>query len=249
MVIKKLALIIWELLDGGETPKSIEADFTISEERTIERLREAKRGFECGLSVEEISSKTEWKEDSITLFYGWWQDYLRSRQPWSYQKHIDRLADLAGRLRDRIVNPEQPMRPYAGSSVWQWGGQDWRLAPVIWFHVMTPYITDGEELSGPKGQENVGPWGPLLSCLKEHLASSPFWKHYQELKSEAEGLKAEYAQTTKEIAKQDPGFSSAWDSFNDRLTEYFLGEWLPNAKLSPEQAKRLPCPEFCQKLC
>ena len=127
-------------------------------------------GIRENRSNKEISESSGYVEKGVEEIRGWWLDYLKSKAP--RRRHLDRLVQLAEKLRSCIINPNLPLQIYVGESVWLWQGHDWRIIPQEWFRAVTPYLID----------ENL--WGEQLEYLKKHMVSSPFLQHYEKLEKD-----------------------------------------------------------------
>lgn len=214
----------WEKLDEGKTSVYIE-NHGITSRRNADRLREVRRSFTDRLSVQEIATQMKWSEEHVKEVWNWWEYYLRTIDKRVRQDHIKKLIVLVNKLRKLTFNPEIQEQKYATPSTWDWGGQNWRLIPDIWFLIMTPYLDD------------AGLWGQPLINLQRHLASSSFWRHYNDLRDQSLKLSTEYNEAAK---KMNPSLYNEWVEFKDRLAEFFISTWIPNKEQRPIEIEEIP---------
>lgn len=260
IVNRQLAHKVWELSDLGNTVEEIwdfmDSQATTPEERlkvpsitTLGRITSIKDKFEEETSRKQINLHRSWRLKMVKQLRTWWKEYNRLKgtptEPPSLKRHrhIDRLLELASRLRGRIVNPHLDEQFYADESVWYLGSQDWRLAPSVWLQVMTPDLKYWKQ------------WKLLFADLEEYLTDIPvrkdypnrsFHKDYNELEADVRNLEDEYKKTAQEISKYDSDFAIKWARLQDDLTDYALANCKPNRTsiLLPEQIKPLPSQEF-----
>lgn len=214
----------WEKLDEDKTSVCIENQ-GITSRRSADRLRTAKTGFTAGWPLSDICASTEWSEKRTEKVRDWWIYYLGTKDKATRKEHITELMQLVKRLRKLTFNPEIHKQKYAALSTWDWGGQNWRLIPDIWFLIMTPYLDDADL------------WGQPLINLKRHLASSPFWQHYDYLRDQSLNLSTEYNEAAK---KMNPSFYNEWVAFKDRLAESLISTWIPNKEQRSIEIEEIP---------
>jgi len=254
MIDEGVAHKVWRLLDEGKTLSDIEgilltkarskkAAQRVPSITTFGRLKSIRDKFEKESPNKRISSHRGWGPKKVNQLRGWWEEYNRlkgtpiERPSFNKQRHIDRLLESASQIRECIINPHLELRTYTDESIWDWAGENWRLSPSAWFHVMTPFLPD-EKL-----------WGPRFPYLKAHLEKSLFWQHYEELGNEASKLQAEYREAAKKLAEEDPSFGTAWEHIQEELDEYAESVWVPSIASPPEGMADLPWDEeICQDM-
>ena len=142
------------------------------------------------------------------------------------QKHLDSLNKIAGQLRNRIINPETYYRPYSQTSTWQWGKQDLRFVPTVWFDIMTPRQDDDKLLERDF---------PGFQYLKVHLKSSPYWEHYENLKATADKLEADISNALDTIKTNHKRYIDI-DNYRDGLLDFCMDHvWSPKTKLTQDE--------------
>lgn len=77
------------------------------------------------------------------------------------------------------------------------------LQPDLWFSYATPDLSD------------LGLWGEDFPALQQHLRQSPFWNHWDRLRSDAQTLSEEYDKVVGRVPRQDEQFWAAWDTLQN----------------------------------
>jgi len=229
----------WQYLEDGVKPGTIALLLT-TDERTVARLRSVMKGFNEERTNKELATP-EWKVDTIAELREWWEDYQRSKSTWARKQHLDSLATLAQKLRDRIINPEINRRHYGGKSIWFWANQDWRLVPETWLRMMVPYLEDRKI------------WGLHFNNLMSHLVDSRFEKDYVEITEKALSLEKELSKVAKdELQRQDPVAYQAWKTIEVALEDYYgitVDNFEPDVIPTPSNIVPLPYShDICEQM-
>lgn len=218
---------VWGYLEAGDDIDTICSALPSVGERTIERLRAVMNGFKQGKTNKELAND-EWNERTIDERREWWRDYLRSKQGWSRQIHLDGIAKAAQQLRSRIINPEIRKRIYGqNTSVWFWNGLDWRIIPSYWFSVMVPLI------------DHIDAWIPKAEDLLEHLKDSRFMKHYKELEKGTNELQGLFNNEIKRLKNADYSYKCRFQEYDEVLDVFFVDNFAPDAIPTQEEIDEL----------
>ena len=151
-------------------------------------------------------STTEKFVSNANLNYSMWLH--RQNNSDNKIEHLRHLNILASRIRSSIVNPDTESRNYPSyTSTWSYGGQDWRLTTASWAMLMLPYLNDEKLWNKPIP----------IKYLYEHIKSSPFKQHYDELNEEIYKLRTEFFSAAKKIKRKNRQMIANWDTLNDKL--------------------------------
>jgi hypothetical protein len=93
--------------------------------------------------------------------------------------HVDLLLMQAVELRKYLTEPDLFELP-DDRELLTISGKDWRLDPIMWFHLCTPDL------------KNKDAWGATFRMLLEHLEGSQFLKDYASLRQAVGRLEQDY---------------------------------------------------------
>jgi acyl carrier protein phosphodiesterase len=145
--------------------------------------------------------------------------------------HLKKLNTLAMQIRNNIVNPHTESRQYSSyTSTWMYGGQDWRLTVESWLMLMLPYLDDEKLWSKPIS----------INYLYEHIKSSHFQRHYNELRDEIMKFKTEFYDAAEKIKVKNPEMFEEWETLNDDWISYIslhkpMNSPMPFDKIQPSE--------------
>ncbi len=117
------------------------------------------------------------------------------------ERHLGRLCDLAGRIRDMIHDYHPETLPYtqaAPDNDLMIGSHDWSLEPWTWASLAVPDLDD-EKL-----------WGDDFASFRAHTQSSPFWSNYEKLSEEAKSLETDLDQAAARLIERAPWIADQW---------------------------------------
>ena len=117
------------------------------------------------------------------------------------ERHVSRLFELAGRIRDMIHAYHPETLPYiqdAPDNNLMIGSDDWSLEPWTWVSLVVPDLDD-EKL-----------WGDDFASFRAHTQSSPFWSNYEKLSEEAKSLETDLDQAAARLIERTPWIADQW---------------------------------------
>ena len=225
---RQIALAVWDGLKEGHSIKRIADDLSI-ERDTIRRLRIVRNGFRDGLTNKQIIKKLnkEWTTKVVEC-REWFKDSQPTPPVRDNTKHTDLLIRLTAEIRSRIINPHVNENYYIDQSSWDYGEQNWRLIPDVWFRLVTPWVDYNED------------WEDMVPVLKAHIKDkNDFFKHYAKLKRSTIALWVKYNKT---INDELPELLPQWETLHEKLSAYAMAELRPSDKtpIPEDKIKDLP---------
>lgn len=144
------------------------------------------------------------------------------RDPRTVQKHIDKVMQdqYAAVLSTCLSKPHINVPSNYTPVPLELHGQDWRLNPIIWFHLSAPDLSEDAEVH----------WERDFPSLVRRLKGQSFWRHYLKLKSDAYALQQEYECAAQALSEED---QVTWENTQHDRNAHFLPSRVPD---EPEPA-------------
>jgi hypothetical protein len=147
------------------------------------------------------------------------------------QDHVHDQIEFAKVLRSCVSNPaSEECDPEVGQIPMSVNGYDWRLDPMTWFHLVTPYLMSYDTSKAVKEL-----WGSDFPDLRKHTDKSEFWGLLENLQTKVNSLQEDYAKVAAKIGEKDSKFYSEWLEIQSYRTNKldprrFLGHTKPETK-------------------
>lgn len=121
------------------------------------------------------------------------------RDPRTVRKHLGLSVkmELKRLLSPCLANPQLNLPNITGRYPLQLKDQDFRLNPILWFHLCTPDFSE----------ECEGFWGDYTQ-LERKMEKIRFWQHYVKLKSGVYKLQSDYERACEKLPQSE---RNVWD--------------------------------------
>lgn len=142
-----------------------------------------------------------WQINGRTTMLEEWLEFVKGRKDWFRRRHLDRLCQLAAKIRSMIHDYHPETLPYiqdAPDNNLMIDSDDWSLEPSTWVSLVVPSFDD-EKL-----------WGDDFQSFRAHTRSSPFWRDYAKLSEEAKSLEADLDRAAAERAERVAWIADEW---------------------------------------